>query len=235
MENLNAVVESIKGDLSSGNIEGFFENLMLFSLMEEPGNEIDIFSRHQGPIAEIMEQLPALKAVSAIFNKIAPCVKQAISKGVLKKYKDGEKSQLIFLLDIISLHYAASFEPDCVGYGYSRFVARNGEKFSFWRWFRAYLPADCRILGIQSFRFHPAFVLPSILISNPHDLRFYKELCLELAAINPEYYAEISIEPEIVEAIVAKAIALKAGQDVPRRAVPMSSVKNNFFIADFLR
>lgn len=230
MENLNNLLDSIRGSMENADPAS-----LLDTLLKIDAEEIDIFCDHSGPMHEILEKLPTLQAVSGIYEEMAPFVKQAIEGGVLKRYENHDKSRLIIVLDAVSLMRVALYEPDCIGYAYSNFVSRNSRVFAFWRWFRAYLPADGRILGVQSFNFHPAFVLPSILISNPHDLMFYKEFCLELEALSPELYADLSIEPEIVEAIVAKAIALEAGQDVPRRAVPMSSVKNNFFIADFLR
>ncbi len=230
MENLNNLLDTIRGSIASADPVS-----LLDTLLKIDAAEIDIFCNHSGKMHEVLEKLPTLQAVSSVFEEMAPFVKQAIQDGVLKKYEDDDKRLLITVLDAVSLVRVAWYEPECVGYAYSNFAVRNSKKFAFWRWFRAYLPADGRILGIQSFRYHPAFVLPNILISNPHDLRFYKELCLELEALAPELYADLSIEPEIVEAIVTKAIALEAGEDVPRRAVPMSSVKNNFFIADFLR
>lgn len=230
MENLNTLLETIKNDIAANNPLGLLE-----TLMQIDADEVGIFFQHSLEMSKIIEKLPTLQAVAALYEEMAPIVKRAITEGILKKYEDGEKSFLIVVLDAVSLVHVASFAPECTGYAYSHFVIRNSKIFAFWRWFRSYLPADGRILGMQKFEFHPAFVLPKILISNPHDLRFYKELCIELEALNPELYAELSIEPEIVEAIVAKAIALEAGEDVPRRAVPMSSVKNNFFIADYLR
>lgn len=230
MENLNNLLDSIRGSIANADPVN-----LLDTLLKIDADEINICAGHSGKMSEIIEKLPTLQAVSGIYEEMAPFVKQAIEGGVLKRYENHDKSRLIIVLDAVSLVRVAWYEPDCIGYAYSNFVSRNSKVFAFWRWFRAYLPADGRILSVESFKYHPAFVLPSILISNPHDLRFYKEFCLELEALSPELYADLSIEPEIVDAIVAKAIALEAGEDVPRRAVPMNMVKNNFFVADFLR
>ncbi len=225
MSQVNSLLASIRRDISNNNVASLFNTLEKID-----SKEIDTFYYCREKVFDIIEDLPTLRAVADIYKEIAPFVRKAFDQNEIN-----ENDLFMISLDAISLVHVASQSIDCVGYGHYYFIMRNRTNFAFWRWFRAHVPADLKIVRLEDFEFHPAFVLLSILLSNPHDLRFYKELCLDLKARSPAWYDKLSIEPEILEAIVTKAIAIEKGETPRRCSVPMAMVKNNIFIADFLR
>ena len=218
------LVNELRNSIESANTSLFFN---LIDRIES--GELNAI-HCSGPISEAIAAAPTLKALAGIYPEIARFVRKAFDNGEIT-----QESLFHLALEAISIIHADSYSSGCVGTDDPYFVGHNRKFFEFWRWFLAHLPADLKAPAFGRYEWHEVFVLPSIVISNPYDLSFYKEFCLDFEKRSPAWYAEISIEPEILEAIVSKAIALDKGEKVPPRAVPINMVKNNFFIADFLR
>jgi len=226
MTNTDSLLASIRSDISDGN------TVSLFNTIENlDRDELTAFFRCNEKISDVVGSLPILNAVAGIYNEIAPYIRKAFDQNEIES-----KQLLIGQLDTISILHVASHYPDCMSFNNQDFVIRNSENFAFWRWFRAHAPADIKIMSLEDeFGFPQAFVLPKILLSNPHDLRFYNEFCLDLQARQPAWYEDFSIEPVIRDAMIRKAIAIEEGKTLPRCPVEMKAVKHNVLIAVFVR
>lgn len=225
MRSTYSLLESIRSDISSGNTDGLFNTIANLD-QDELKTLWGCFDK----VSDVIGSLPTLNAVAGIYDEIARYVREAFDR-----YEITPKKLFIDMLDAISILHVTSHFHDCTSIIHPYFMLRNRRHFAFWRWFRAHAPADLKIMSLREFDFPPEFVLPNILISNPHDLRFYKEFCIDLKTREPLWYDWLSIEPVVRDAIIRKAIAIEEGKTLPRCAVPMSMVKNNFFIADYLR
>ena len=184
-------------------------------------------------VTEAIEPDSYLAAIAQFYPTIAPIIRQAYDNGILTT-----NAQQNTMLDVISLIYVASIFPKCAFYTNNPqklFVIRNQKSLEFWQWYRAHLPHDIKFASFEGFGFPLEFILPSIVISSPNDLQFYKVFCRELKAKNAEAYEYYKIESKICKKMIERLKQKEAGITPEPQEVSAESVKNNILILDILR
>lgn len=197
--------------------------------------EIEDFEQaFEQPIQDFVTQDSFLHALSQIYPAVTPIIRQAIENKIFTPTQEQ-----LGVLDIISITYVAfASNKPCTTMNCDDprlFIIRNKTNHTFWQWFRAHLPYNIKLARFTEFNYPLEFVLPSIIISNPHDLQFYKVFCREIKARMPEVYRHLQIESKICKQMIARLKLREKGIVPPPRSVPAAEAKNNLLVLDVLR
>lgn len=177
-----------------------------------------------------------LYALAQIYPNIAPLIRQSIDNNTLSIQN---LSMYNSTLDIISLIYVSSIsDSPCLTFNCSNprsFITKNKNNHTFWQWFRAHLPHNMKLTSYSHYNYPIEFVLPSIIISNPHDLQFYKVFCREIKRQAPDIYKRVKISSNICKKMIEHLKQKEAGIKPKPQAISMAEANNNILIADLLR
>lgn len=210
--------------------------IMFEALQVVCAQEVQAFDVPTYDIKDIVSEDSYLYALSQIYQDIAPLIRQAINNKILMLASAHNQ-----ILDTISIVYIAYATDDpCPNFNCAPdpriFIFRNGKKALFWQWFRAHLPYHYRLaLFRHDFNYPMEFVLPSILISNPYDLQFYKVFCREIKAQMPELYRAIKISSQNCKKMIERLKIKAEGGTPPPQAVTLEEADGNFLVLDILR
>jgi len=185
-------------------------------------------------VLDIVNPSSYLVAVASIYPTIAPTIRQAHDNRIIESSLNENT-----MLDVISLVYVSSIFPECATYTATPpklFVIRNQKSLAFWQHYRSHLPYDVRFESFfEDFGFPLDFILPSIVISSPSDLHFYKVFCRELKAKDTKLYEHYKIESHVCKEMIKRLKQKESGITPEPQAVAAESVKNNILILDILR
>jgi hypothetical protein len=183
------------------------------------------------PLPVLTIQNTYLYALGQIYPDIAPLMRQAIDNNILNENHQA--------YDVISLVYVASVsDMPCTTMFCTKprdFVMKNQKNPKFWQWFRAHLPHHIKLAAFTDYGYPIEFVLPSMIISSPHDLQFYKVFCREVKDRAPDMYEALKIDSQICQRMLERLKLKESGITPPPQAVTLQEVNNNFLVLDLLR